>query len=85
MKITKKIMNKDWIELYTGDEFFIDYRYSQILTIIFICFMYSSGMPILYFITVIHLIVIYWIDKYLIFRFCKIPRDYDRKMADMVK
>ena len=65
MKKTKKKLNKDWINLYTGPEFFIAYRYSQLLTIIFMCLLVSSGMPIMYLVTIIFMIVTYWIDKLL--------------------
>lgn len=52
---TKKKMNEAWIDLYTGPEFLIDFRYSQILVIVFLCMLYSGGMPIMYFIAFIHL------------------------------
>ena len=71
--------------MYTGPEFYIDYRYSQILTIIYICLMFSSGMPILYLVTFVHLSVMFWIDKIYLLRVCRTPKNYDRYMAEKVR
>ncbi len=46
-----------------GPQFDIDFRYSQILNVIFISMMYSSGLPILYAAVLINFIILYWIDK----------------------
>jgi len=32
----------------TGKEFLLEYRYSNLLTVVILTFMYSSGIPILY-------------------------------------
>lgn len=65
---TRKKTQEAWNLLYTGPDFLIDFRYSQILTVIFICFLYGAGLPLLYYSTVLNLIIIYWLDKF----FCKL-------------
>ncbi len=46
----------------------MDVRYSQFLTTLFMIFMYSSGIPILYPIAFIFFFLTYWFDK----MFCKL-------------
>jgi len=41
--------------------------------------MYSVGLPILYVISGINFILIYWIDKYLLLRIYRTPKNYDEK------
>jgi hypothetical protein len=53
----------------TGSEFLLEFRYSQFLTTIFLIFMYSSGLPLLYPIAFVFFFFTYWFDKL----FCK-PR-----------
>jgi len=78
--ITKKKRQADYESLYTLPEFVIDVRYgqviknsflkfedlinSQILTMIFITFVYGSGMPLLYLTSFAQLIYTYFSDKF---------------------
>lgn len=39
--------------------------------------MYSPGLPILFVITTINFIVIYWVDKWLLLRFYRTPKNFD--------
>lgn len=39
--------------------------------------MYSAGLPILFLITAANFFIIYWIDKWLLLRFYKTPKNYD--------
>lgn len=64
---TKKLLQEDYEDINTGSEFLLEHRYSQLLTTIFMIFMYSSGIPLLYLIAVISFIFTYWFDKL----FCK--------------
>jgi len=72
---TKKKTQKAWENLNTGPEFLIEFRYSQvfqnsinllieqILTMIFVCMFYSSGVALLYISTFVNLFIFYWLDK----------------------
>lgn len=64
---TKQIIQADYEDVNTGAMFLIEYRYSQILTTLFIIMMYSSGIPLLYIIAMVSFFVQYWFDKI----FCK--------------
>lgn len=55
--------------MYIGPRFIIQIRYAQVLSAIFVTFTYSSGLPMLYFITFLSLAVTYWTDKILVLRY----------------
>jgi hypothetical protein len=61
---TRQKSQEAWQKLATGPEFMMDFRYSQILTTIFIAVMYGAGLPLLYFSTVVNLMLTYWVDKF---------------------
>jgi hypothetical protein len=64
---TRKLLQEDYEEINTGSEFELDDRYTQFLTLLFMAFMYSSGIPILYPIAFLAFFITYWCDKL----FCK--------------
>ena len=66
---TKQIAQDEYEDLYTGPEFILQLRYAQILSQIFITMTFSSGIPILYLITLIRFIISYWVDKFLMLRY----------------
>jgi hypothetical protein len=67
-KRTRQLLQEDYEAVNTGSEFEMDVRYSQFLTTLFMIFMYSSGIPILYPIAFIFFFLTYWFDK----MFCKL-------------
>jgi len=63
------VTQAEYEDLYTGPEFILQLRYSQILAQIFITVTFSSGLPILYLITFASLFISFWVDKFLMLRF----------------
>lgn len=59
----------------------MDYKYANLLTVLFVTMMYGSGIPILYPISVIFFIATYWCDKLLIFNYYKKPELLDESLA----
>ena len=47
-----------------GPSFFIEIRYAQILNMVFVTFLYGSGLPLLYLFGMVEMFLIYWVDKY---------------------
>jgi len=85
MRITRKKTQEAYEKVYTSAEFVIDSRYSQILTLIYVCFLYSSGMPFLYITTGIQLILTYFFDKIVLLKYSKLPKNYDGKLEAAVR
>jgi len=59
----------------------MEFRYSNLLTVLGVTFLYSSGMPILYPIAALYFFVTYWVDKWLLLRFYRKPVMFDSYMA----
>jgi hypothetical protein len=77
MKANYRTTRKQYFDIFIGPYFEIDTRYSEILTAIFICLLFSSGMPILYLILFFRCLITYWVDKILVFKFYRKPRFFD--------
>lgn len=69
------------IELYTNPEFDIKVKYAQLLTTIFVTLIYGSGLPLLYFLASVFMMLQFWADKYNLLWGARRPPAYDTKMA----
>mmetsp|Transcript_16493 Transcript_16493/g.11841 ORF Transcript_16493/g.11841 Transcript_16493/m.11841 type:complete len:380 (+) Transcript_16493:1490-2629(+) len=74
---TKKVIQKDYENLYIGPEFMMEFRLSQVLTNTFVTLTYSAGIPVLYMVQFISLFITYWLDKLLFFSYYRKPPTYD--------
>jgi len=84
-RITRKKVQTKYEDLYTGPEFIIDFRYSQILTLTFVCFLYSGGMPLLYLTSLLQLAITYFFDKFFLLRVSRLPKNYDENLEQVVR
>ncbi|OMJ87132.1 hypothetical protein SteCoe_11206 [Stentor coeruleus] len=66
--------------LYTGPDFDISTRTAMIFNMIFTCFLYSGGIPLLNCVCFIYLIIIYYTDKFLMLRHFKRPPFYTQEI-----
>ena len=73
------LLQQEYEDLYVGPEWNLVARYSQILTLSWIVFTYSSGLPSLYLIFATNLFVMYWVDKVLILRYYRLPKNMDER------
>lgn len=81
---TKKITIQQYVELYSGPTFFIHYKYSSILNITFVTMMYGVGLPILFPIAATSFLVLYMVEKTLIYYVYRQPPMYDEKLNNNV-
>lgn len=81
---TKKTTVQQYVEIYSGPTYFIHYKYSSILNITFVTFMYGLGLPILFPIAMIALLVLFLVEKAMIFFSYRQPPMYDNKLNDSV-
>jgi len=75
--ITQDELNK----LHCGHHMKISTRYAELLTIFYVCFMFSAGLPILPFIGAASFFVFFWVDKYLFINFYKTPPTYSEALG----
>lgn len=66
--------------LFVGPEFDLAVKYAVVLNLVFSCFLYSGGMPLLNCFCFLGLFFIYWTDKYLILRYYKKPPVYNETL-----
>lgn len=78
---TKKITKQQFVDLYSGPDFLIHYRYSAMMNITFIAMFYGTGIPILYPVALLSFFIIYFLEKMLIFYYYKLPPMYDEKLS----
>lgn len=81
-KYTKKLTQQEYEDVNCGNEFLLEFRYANILTVLAIAFFYSSGMPFLYLVAAIYFFLAYWIDKIMLFRFYCKPVNFDQYIAE---
>jgi hypothetical protein len=65
----------------TYPDFDMNYRYTNILTVVFLVMIYSSGIPILYPIASLYLTTVYWTDKYQLMNMYRQPVKFDSYIA----
>ena len=56
---TKKKTIQQYVNLYSGPEYLLHYKYSTIMNIIFVTMMYGTGLPLLFPIALLSLVIYY--------------------------
>ena len=69
---------------FSGADFDLATRNSFVLTVVFTCFLYSGGMPILNVVCCVTMFLLYWVDKFLILRHYRKPPLYNHLLNDKV-
>lgn len=83
-KTTKKTSIQQYIDVYSGEEYYLHYKYSSILNITFVTFMYGAGIPILFPVAFVSLLVLFVVEKTCLFYVYKQPPMYDEKLNNSV-
>ena len=78
MPNTRIRIQSDLEKLYTGSMFKGEKAYSRMMSTMFVIQMYSSGMPILYFIGFIFYLVTYLVNKFLMIYYYQMSRTLTR-------
>eukprot|EP00804_Cyclotella_cryptica_P009635 CCRYP_006299-RC/>CCRYP_006299-RC protein AED:0.29 eAED:0.29 QI:364/1/1/1/1/1/4/125/1018 len=68
-------------DFYRGPPFKLNYRYSQVLVTIYICWMYAVSMPIMPLFGAVSCYISYWVDKFLFCNFYRTPPMYSDEMG----
>jgi hypothetical protein len=70
-----------YIDIYSGPEYLIHFKYSGILNVTFVTMMYGIGQPILFPIAFVSYFILYSIERVLIAYFYQQPPTFDEKMT----
>lgn len=80
-KKTRQKLQHKYEQKHLGNEFLSEYRFANLLTLLFIAFLYSSTIPLLYPVAILVIGVAYWIDKWFIFNFYRRPYNYNGQLT----
>jgi hypothetical protein len=77
MAVTQSELN----EAHLGPEFELSFRYATIMSTMFICLTFSSGIPVMYMITGVCFYVYFVVDKYLFIKLYKSPHRFSTRIG----
>ena len=78
---TKKTSIQLYIDLYSGPEYLIHFKYSIILNISFVCMVYGVGVPLLLLVAAISFAILYATERLLVAYFYQQPPAFDDKLT----
>uniref|UniRef100_A0A7S3I2P9 Uncharacterized protein n=1 Tax=Favella ehrenbergii TaxID=182087 RepID=A0A7S3I2P9_9SPIT len=81
---TRSTSIQGYISLYQGPLYFMHYKYSSILTISYITFLYGFGMPVLFPIAMMSFLILYMVEKLMLFYGYVMPPMYDERLSNDV-
>ena len=81
---TKKTSIQQYLNTYTGPIYFMHFKYSTLLNVIFVTFMYGLGMPILFPIAFLSCFVLYFVEKTMLYYGYRVPPMYDERLSNNV-
>ncbi len=79
--MTKKTNMQTYIDIYSGPEYLIHFKYSGILNVTFVTMMYGIGQPVLFPIALVSYFILFSIERVLIAYFYQQPPTFDEKMT----
>ncbi len=81
---TRKTALQNYVDLYSGPNFMLHFKYSEILNICFVTFMFGFGLPILFPIAALNFTISYFTEKLMLYYSYKLPPMYDEKLNEII-
>ena len=78
---TKKTSLQLYVDLYSGPEYMIHFKYSGIMNVTFVTMMYGMGMPVLFLIAGFNYFVLMSLERILVAYFYQLPPTLDDKLT----
>lgn len=72
---------QEYIELYSGPEYSLHYKYSGIQTVVYMTMIFGAGLPILFPIALVTFIVLFLVENTMLFYGCRAPPKFDSMLA----
>lgn len=79
--ITKQSSMQLYIDLYSGPEYMIHFKYSIILNVMYVTMMYGLGIPILFPIAAATYFVLYTVERLMVAYYYQLPPAFDDKLT----
>ena len=81
---TKQTSIQSYLDMYAGPVYYMHYKYSSLMTITFITFLYGFGIPVLFPIACFSFLVLYVVERMLLFYGYRLPPMYDERLSEDV-
>lgn len=81
---TQPLTQDELNKLHEGKDFEISYKYAQVMATTFVCLTFALGIPLLYFIAAVNLIVFYFAEKYFFCNLYSIPPHFNALLGKSV-
>ena len=81
---TKKTSIQAYINTYAGPLYLMHFKYSALLNIIFVTMTYGYGIPILFPIAAFGIVVLYLVEKTMLYYAYRLPPMYDERLSQSV-
>ena len=78
---TSKLLQSEYEQMYIQPKFKLEMAYAILTSSLLICLTFSAGMPILYFIFGFQMLLQFWGDKYLLFRYFSKTNEYTAQLS----
>ena len=82
--VTRKTSIQAYINSYAGPVYMMHFKYSGLLNIIFVTMTYGFGIPILFPIAAMAILVLYLVEKTMLFYAYRLPPMYDERLSQAV-
>lgn len=79
---TKKSTIQQYVNLYAGPDHLLHFKYSSVMNVTFVTFMYGLALPILFPIALITFLVLYTMERLTVTYYYRKPPMYDEKMNE---
>lgn len=81
-KTTKKKTIQEYVDLYGGPEFYVEWSYSNVMKMVYITLMLGTGIPILYYFCSFNFFILYVTEKYNFAYRYKRPPSYNNLISE---
>jgi hypothetical protein len=81
---TKTKTLNQYIEVYVGGVYYMHFKYSGILNIVYVTLMYGVGLPYLFPAAVYAMVVLYITEKFMLYYSYRQPPSYDQRLSNYV-
>lgn len=78
---TKKTSIKQYMDLYLGPVYYMHYKYSTVMNICFVTMMFGLGLPILFPIAIASFVILYLLEKTMLYYIYRMPPMYDERLS----
>ena len=70
-----------YIDIYSGPEYMIHFKYSGILNVCWITMMYGMGMPVMFVIAALSYFILLTVERLAVAYFYQLPPTFDDKLT----